>query len=167
MMKSSTKQLRSTKRSTCRHEAGHCVAAVALGFRQIIDGEVWKNRRKWGGQVRFEIIEDKPLVKETALIGLRVVIAGVLATYPNLDASEIESVLPQSDLVPFQWSLPIASHGDEKWSVLESAVNETKQMLTNHNEALEGIAAVLFRKNKISGDEVERIVDAKSSSLSP
>ena len=72
------KRRRFTKRSTCRHEAGHCVVAFALNFRRIIDCEVWKKRSQWEGCVTFESSEDIPLTAEVALKGLRVVIAGIL-----------------------------------------------------------------------------------------
>jgi len=50
-----------------------------------------------------------------------------------------------------------AQDGDEE-SVLADAVEKTKAILNDHRDALDRIAAVLFKRGKVTGDEIREIV---------
>lgn len=149
---------RPTKRSACRHETGHAIVALILGHRAVGSIKVWRNRRGWVGQVNFAQAEGGVIDRDMAFTGLMVVIAGVLAENPDLEASEIEGALPPLDLVLFSYLLPWAAQGVDQTAVLGQAVEKTKAILSDNQEALNKIAAVLFRRKTISGQEVNDIV---------
>jgi hypothetical protein len=91
---------RTTKRRTCRHEAGHALIAFVLNFFPVIGAAIWKDCRAWTGKVNLKTTGGK-IDQATAMKGLQVVIAGILAGKPDLHATEIEAALPSSDIVQF------------------------------------------------------------------
>jgi hypothetical protein len=156
--------------NTARHEVGHAIVTLAMGYLPIKEVQVWRSSgRIWNGTVQFDTscLNQRRAQDEAAFYrkAVMVSLAGTLAVVPTLRGEELADALSFLDAAVFAMAMGKIADESTEDAVLEELTIKATNILEEHHDALGQLTRLLVRRRRLDAQDVEDIV--KKGSVRP